>query len=411
MTLRTKKLAHPKPEAGESPPRNSQRIRMPHNSVFVLGCRTNMKWLHGVRPDKRPQSEKSEEERAYGGQRISLTFRHIGTYTDRSRTRIWGQGAKSKFAATAGLVSIQNNAEMEAMIAAFGKENQQVDFDWDAEYGEGFDSLNLVVPSTQRRTTLYLCNDDLSNLRVKMAVIQRSIPCRMTRSKPTDPSGRRSPIVRRTIFSLSGDENPLFRDSDANQSESVGDLAILFYISRFYPSEPEPDTHVSAREMHRVASNVFARITQANELLFLWQELRGEAFNASTRATHQVRRLGAEPAGRRPSEDSFMDGGPPSAQAFEGEMEVWEEYAEEAEYISGEVFTIVDCAFWPVLNEVVRRWEGWSERRYPHLANYWRKIGAMASTRQAVMEKGEDGEQVPGSGPGSGGLAPGLMGR
>jgi glutathione S-transferase len=389
MTLRTKKVAHPKKEDGEATPRNSQRVKMPHNSVFVLGSRTNAKWLHGVRADKRPLADKCEEERAYNGQRISLTFRNIGTYTNRTRTKIWGQGAKSKFQATAGDVITINNSEMESMIIAFGKENHQVDFDWDAEYGEGYDVVNLVVSKNPSIATLFLCGDEISNLRVKMAILERAIPCRLTREKPTDTAGRRSPVVRRTIFSLSGDENPLFRDCDANQSESVGDLAILFYISRFYPGEPDPS--ISAREMHRVASNVFARITQANELLFLWQELRGMPFNASTRATHQVRRIGVDSTPSRGS--SLADGSKP-AEAFEGEMEVWEEYAEEAGYISGEVFTIVDCCFWPVLTEIVRRWEGWSERRYPNLANYWRKVGAMPTTRQAMIEKGDEGRQT-----------------
>ena len=421
---------------------------MPHNSIFVLGSRTNSKWLHGVRADKRPAHEKSDDEKSHGGVRISLTFRNIGTFTNRSRTRIWGQGAKSKFQATAGTITTANNAEMEAMITAFGRENHQVDFDWDAEYGAGFDVMNLIVTKAPSNTTLFLCGDELSNLRVKMAILERGVPCRMTRTKPVvnETTGRRTGAVRRTIFSLSGDENPMFRDSDANRSESVGDLAILFYINRFYPAEPDPGT-VSAREMHRVASNVFARITQANELLFLWQELRGTPFNASTRATHQVRRLSVSPGaplstgsasspaptyssvgsssmvaltsgpGATPHMHTVHPAPPPSssshsgsgsggtashslsdgtrpAEAFEGEMEVWEEYAEEAAYIGGEVFTIVDCGFWPVLNEVVRRWEGWSERRFPSLANYWRKVGAMEAVRRAVVEKGDERDDV-----------------
>ena len=388
MTLRTKKLMHPKQEDGENVPRNSQKVPMPHNSVFVLGWRSNAKWLHGIRADKRPETDRSGEEKAYGGERISLTFRHIGTFTNRERTKIWGQGAVSKFQATAGEVSTSNSAEMEAMIAAFGKENQQVDFDWDAEYGEGFDVMNLVVSGAPIRTTLFLCGDELSNLRVKMSILERGFPCRITQTKPANQPSRRTSTVRRTIFSLSGDENPLFRDVDASRSETLGDLAILFYISRFYPSEPDPN--VSARELHRVDSNVFARITQANELLFLWQQLRGMPLNVSTRATHQVRRMpGGGGGGGGDHQQSIADARP--SEAFEGEMELWEEYAEETEYISGGVFTIVDCAFWPVLNEVVRRWEGWSEKRYPNLASYWKKIGAMPSTRQALAEKGDRG--------------------
>ena len=388
MTLRTKKLMHPKREEGESAPRNSQKVPMPHNSVFVLGWRSNAKWLHGVRADKRPESDRTDEEKAFGGERISLTFRHIGTFTNRNRSKIWGQGAVSKFQATAGEVSTSNNSQMEAMIAAFGRENQQVDFDWDAEYGEGFDVMNLVVSGTPRRATLFLCGDETSNLRAKMSVLERGFPCRITQTKPAEAPSRRPSTVRRTIFSLSGDENPLFRDVDASQSETLGDLAILFYISRFYA--PEPNPNVSARELHRVDSNLFARITQANELLFLWQQLRGMPLSISTRATHQVRHIQHHGGSTTSPQQSIADERP--TEAFEGEMEVWEEYAEESEFVSGEVFTIVDCAFWPVLTEVVRRWEGWSEKRYPNLASYWKKIGAMPSTRQALAEKGDRGE-------------------
>ena len=147
MTLRTKKSMHAKGDSKDSVERQTQRIPMPHNSVFVLGSRTNAKWLHGVRPDKRLAAERMEEEKAFGSERISLTFRHIGTFTNLDRTRIWGQGAISKIQATAGQVSTSDSDEMEAMVIAFGKENQQADCDWDAEYGRGFDALNLVVAS------------------------------------------------------------------------------------------------------------------------------------------------------------------------------------------------------------------------------------------------------------------------
>ena len=388
MTLRTKKVVHPQREERETSPRNSQKVPMPHNSVFVLGSRTNAKWLHGIRADKRLEREKAEEEKAFSGERISLTFRNIGTFTNTDRSKIWGQGAVSKFQATAGDVSTSNSAEMEAMIMAFGKENHQVDFDWDAEYGEGFDVMNLVVSATQIRATLFLCSDELSNLRVKMAIADRGFPCRVTQARPTTVPSRRPSAVRRTIFSLSDDENPMFRDADASKSETLGDLAILFYISRFYACAPNPN--VSAQAIHRVESNIFARITQANEILFLWQQLRGTLLSVSTRATHQVRRM--QRGGMTDPQQTAADARP--NETFECEMELWEEYAEETEFIAGEVYTIVDCAFWPVLNEVVRRWEGWSEKRYPNLANYWKKVGAMPSTRQALAERGDKGEAV-----------------
>ena len=117
---------------------------MPHNSVFVLGPRTNARWLHGIRADKRLPGEKSHEEKAFGGERISITFRQIGTFIDEEKRTIWGQGAVSKDRTKAGKISTNNSSEMESMILAFGKENQQVDFDWDAEYGKGFNVVNLT---------------------------------------------------------------------------------------------------------------------------------------------------------------------------------------------------------------------------------------------------------------------------
>lgn len=144
MTLRTKKPKRATDSVDPERQRQMRRILMPHNSAFVLGPQTNAEWLHGVRADKRPEKQKAEEERAYKGERISLTFRHIGTFMSTRNKRIWGQGAKGKIKSTAGKISRDDAAQMEDMIIAFGKENHQSDFDWDAEYGQGFDVVNLM---------------------------------------------------------------------------------------------------------------------------------------------------------------------------------------------------------------------------------------------------------------------------
>ena len=143
MTLRTKKAKKASGSAKAEEQRQTQRIPLPHNSAFILGPRTNAEWLHGVRADKRPVQQKDDKERAYQGERISLTFRHIGTLMSAGKKKIWGQGAKNKSKATAGDLKRVDATEMEAMIVAFGKENHQTDFDWDAEYGQGFDVVNL----------------------------------------------------------------------------------------------------------------------------------------------------------------------------------------------------------------------------------------------------------------------------
>jgi len=75
-----------------------------------------------------------------------LTFRQIGTFVDPIEGRIWGQGATSKDRTRAKpILSGRKGKEAgEALIRAFGQENHQShDFDWEAQYGTGFDVINL----------------------------------------------------------------------------------------------------------------------------------------------------------------------------------------------------------------------------------------------------------------------------
>ncbi|KDQ52613.1 hypothetical protein JAAARDRAFT_480823 [Jaapia argillacea MUCL 33604] len=146
MVLRTKKDAIPTDGEGERT-RETQRIPLPHNSMFVLGLDTNKKWLHCIRTDKRPFHTKSEEERFANGERISLTFRRISTFLTEGETHIYGQGAKAKTRETARPV-VNGTEEAAKLIDAFGAENHQSDFDWEKEYGEGFDVLHFTPLST-----------------------------------------------------------------------------------------------------------------------------------------------------------------------------------------------------------------------------------------------------------------------
>ncbi|KAG8215600.1 hypothetical protein J3R82DRAFT_3452 [Butyriboletus roseoflavus] len=124
-------------------PRPSQKIPLPHNSMFVLGLETNAKWLHAINHDKRPIQLKSPEEQFMNGERISLTFRHIGTFLSDDESRIYGQGAKSKIREDARPV-VRGTEEAVGLLEAFGKENQQSEFDWDSVYGEGSDILHFT---------------------------------------------------------------------------------------------------------------------------------------------------------------------------------------------------------------------------------------------------------------------------
>lgn len=141
MTLRLKRDGMDGREKGT--PRPSRKIPLPHNSMFVLGLETNAKWLHAINHNKRPLHLKSPEEQFMNGERISLTFRHIGTFLTADESQIYGQGAKGKTRETAQPV-VKGTQEATKLLEAFGKENQQSDFDWEAVYGEGSDVLHFT---------------------------------------------------------------------------------------------------------------------------------------------------------------------------------------------------------------------------------------------------------------------------
>lgn len=148
MILRTKKSSVT--DAGEQATgdtfRPSQRIHLTHNSLFVLGPETNQHWLHAIRADKRMISEKDPAELAFDGARISVTFRHIGTFINPHTNTIWGQGAtaKTKEEAAHLLTGTETEKEGELMVRAFGQENHQsTDWDWTQWYGKGFDFVNF----------------------------------------------------------------------------------------------------------------------------------------------------------------------------------------------------------------------------------------------------------------------------
>ncbi len=100
-----------------------------NDSVFVLGQKTNRMFWHEIRPDRRPDSIKTNDENDYGGQRISFTFRCIGTFKD-GKGGLVGQGAPKDRST--------KSDDSRELIQAFGLENKSIDFDWDATYGQGF---------------------------------------------------------------------------------------------------------------------------------------------------------------------------------------------------------------------------------------------------------------------------------
>jgi hypothetical protein len=123
--------------------RTTHRVSMPHNSMLTMSLATNAEFLHGICADKRPICELSAAEKAYNGQRISLTFRNIGTFLSSDEVKIWGQGATGKTRADARPVVNGDALESAKLVRAFGKENQMSGVEWGEVYGLGSDVLHL----------------------------------------------------------------------------------------------------------------------------------------------------------------------------------------------------------------------------------------------------------------------------
>ncbi len=119
--------------------RESVKFPMENGSIFSMGLRTNKEFYHGIHQDMRPEKSKSLEELAFDSGRISMTFRNIGTFIDQDQ-KICGQGAKK-------IIGLDYCPKSDAlkMLKAFSFENHDNKFDWDINYGEGFNSIGLDV--------------------------------------------------------------------------------------------------------------------------------------------------------------------------------------------------------------------------------------------------------------------------
>ncbi|CAF1046462.1 unnamed protein product [Rotaria sordida] len=128
-----------------------QEFKLPHNSLFILGWQTNREWYHAIRPDKRHNSVKDPDEIAFYGERISLTLRTVATFLNRRTYQMYGQGARYKKINEQTEKSSDEceNDEMN-MVYAFSAENRQSsEFDWNLNYGCGFNALNFKVLNSQ----------------------------------------------------------------------------------------------------------------------------------------------------------------------------------------------------------------------------------------------------------------------
>ncbi|CAI7659550.1 unnamed protein product [Penicillium glandicola] len=290
MVLRTKTSASESEGGIKEPCRTTQRVPLPHKSLFVLGPKTNMRWLHGIRADKRPDVTKSTEEQAYGGQRISLTFRHIGTFIDPVANTIWGQGAVSKSLDHARAVVHGDPAEIARLIGAFGQENRATEFDWDAVYGGGFDVVNFVTTSPGK---LVLGCDLVANLRVRLCLGENGV------RYSTDHE------------QLDCHQTTLPRYETPDGATVAGDSVILAYIAN-------RSTETSRPGVDSLRGGNF--LSTIDQFLAHWRQ------HCATN----------------------------SASEFEYGIEDWERTMQGQHYLGGSVFSVDDCSLWPVLREIVQ---------------------------------------------------------
>lgn len=312
MTLRTKR--RPRDAGDDNAPANRkrqvQRARLPHNSLFQMGLATNARWLHAIRPDKRLASEKTDAELAYSGSRISLTFRHIGTFLDGPEARIWGQGATSKTRASARPVVNGQTEHAVAMLRAFGRENQSEAFDWEAQYGGGFDVLHISLAPR-----LFLSEgDDVVNARLRVMLAELGVA--YARGSVSGGSGNAADTT---------DVLVKFVDNDDAKTAVTGQRDVMVYLQETYGRA------ISDNERVR------GRFREGLGLLDLWRAVTPSSPPSSLTEKEEE---------KRELKDEVM------AKVI-ALLAPWELYAAEDAFIAGPTPGLADFAFWPVLRDIL----------------------------------------------------------
>ncbi|PNS19096.1 Pyrazinamidase/nicotinamidase [Sphaceloma murrayae] len=234
------------PHEGTMPARTTERIPMPHGSILSMGLETNARFLHSIQPDKRAEHDLSDPEKAYGGVRISLTFRQIGTFLDHEEERIWGLGARVQERNVAGAVvngDQDQGGESEALLKGFGKENQGTkvlrrgDDEWSAVYGAGSDVLHLKTGAREKGMgMLFLSGEHVDD------AVQGYVRF----------LGRRVEVLP-SVEGLDGKKGLVYRDGDRMHTEVSGWVAVLGYLQAWYGGESDSDRGQVARQMQLMA--------------------------------------------------------------------------------------------------------------------------------------------------------------
>ena len=340
--------SHLPSSSSSSSKRQVQRAPLPHNSLCRMGLQTNMRWLHSIRQDKRADRDKNAAETAFAGQRVSLTFRRIGTFLDASQSLIWGQGATAKTRAAARPVSNGQSPEAVRMLQAFGTENHSSAFDWACHYGPGFDVLHMTASPRW-----FAGPDPVVNVRVALMLAYLGV------SYAKGNTGGGGMVAR-------------FADVDAARSVVEGQVAVMLYLDAIYGRANRGEEEEGGGGRDAPPSELARRLTrfeQAVGLLDRWRALQQSI----------------------DGEDDKSGGGGGSDRTLlkplRRELAVWEGYAKEtregqqtlaegsAAYIAGGArASIADFALWPVLHDMERVCGGGFLSGLGNLAGYYRQM-------------------------------------
>ncbi|CAG8670568.1 5138_t:CDS:2, partial [Acaulospora colombiana] len=159
-------------------------------------------------------------------------------------------------------------------------------------------------------------------------------------------------------------KTPVLIDGDIKINESI---AILLYIEDYLgPNIPllPPLANRSDR------ARALARIQETENLHTIYDALEDAHFDAANGETGPL---------TNNARDDLV-------QAVYQELDFWERYAGEADYIAGPQFTLADAAFFPFLGYMLHRGFQWNSTRWPNLQQYYDRVWAKDCAKKAQPE-------------------------
>ncbi|CCA66318.1 related to glutathione-S-transferase EC=2.5.1.18-Sorangium cellulosum [Serendipita indica DSM 11827] len=214
---------------------------------------------------------------------------------------------------------------------------------------------------TTVKPLLYYVNGSIPSWRVQMALFEKNVDFDQIRLKVmSHPKETRTPEF--LAINHRG-KTPVLVDGETRINESI---AILHYIEDYLgPARPllPPLTERSNR------ARVLARIQETENLHIAYDNLEDAHFEAAN-------------AGHVLSQETRAA----LVQMVYEELDFWEKYASEADYIAYSDFTLADAAFFPFLGYMLRRGFEWQDSRWPHLKRYYEKVWERDCAQRAQPE-------------------------